>query len=241
MTEAVIVDGVRTPIARAGKDKSYYKDIRADELGALCVRELLRRNPKVDAAEIEDVIWGCANQSGEQSLNIGRMIALLAELPVEVAGTTVDRQCGSSLQAVNFAAQAIMTGAGNIAIAGGVEHMTHIPMGSGIDPNQRLLNMFPRDMFFMGLTAERLAAMYHITRQDSDAFALRSNQRAVAARQRFVEEIVKVPIGEGAVAEFDQGPRADTSWRRSRPPSSRTARSRRATRRRSATAPRRSW
>jgi acetyl-CoA acyltransferase len=211
MTEAVIVDGVRTPIARAGKDKSYYKDIRADELGALCVRELLRRNPKVDAAEIEDVIWGCANQSGEQSLNIGRMIALLAELPVEVAGTTVDRQCGSSLQAVNFAAQAIMTGAGNIAIAGGVEHMTHIPMGSGIDPNQRLLTMFPRDMFFMGLTAERLAAMYHITRQDSDAFALRSNQRAVAARQRFVEEIVKIPIGEGAVAEFDQGPRADTS------------------------------
>jgi acetyl-CoA acyltransferase len=211
MTEAVIVDGLRTPIARAGKDKSYYKDIRADELGAVCVRELLRRNPQVDAAEIEDVIWGCANQSAEQSLNIGRMIALLAELPVEVAGTTVDRQCGSSLQALNFAAQAIMTGAGNVAIAGGVEHMTHIPMGSGLDPNERLLTMFPRDMFFMGLTAERLAAMYHVTRQNSDAFSLRSNQRAVAARERFAGEIVKVSIGEGTVAEFDQGPRADTS------------------------------
>ncbi len=210
MTEAVIVDGVRTPIARAGKDKSYYKDIRADELGALCVRELLRRSPQVNPAEIEDVIWGCANQSAEQSFNLGRMIALLAGLPVEVAGTTVDRQCGSSLQALNFAAQAIMTGAGDIAIAGGVEHMTHIPMGSGLSPNNRMLEMFPRDMFFMGLTAERLAAMYHIKRQDADAFSLRSNQRAVAARARFAEEIVKVPI-EGALAEVDQGPRADTS------------------------------
>jgi acetyl-CoA acyltransferase len=211
MTEAVIVDGVRTPIARAGKDRSYYNNIRADDLGAICVRELLRRNPKVNPAEIEDVVWGCANQSAEQSFNLGRMIALLAELPIEVAGATVDRQCGSSLQALNFAAQAIMTGAGEIAIAGGVEHMTHIPMGSGLSPNNRLLTMFPRDMLFMGLTAERLAAMYHITREQADAFALRSNQRAVAARQRFAEEIVKVPIGEGALAEVDQGPRADTN------------------------------
>jgi acetyl-CoA acyltransferase len=211
MTEVVIVDGVRTPIARAGKDKSYYQDIRADDLGAICVCELLRRNSKVDPREIEDVVWGCANQSGEQSFNIGRMIALLAELPVEVAGTTVDRQCGSSLQALNFAAQEIMTGAGDIAIAGGVEHMTHIPMGSGLSPNNRLLKMFPRDMFFMGLTAERLAAMYHIRREDADAFALRSNQRAIAARARCAEEIVKVPIGEGTFAEIDQGPRAETS------------------------------
>jgi acetyl-CoA acyltransferase len=211
MIEAVIVDGVRTPIARAGKDRTYYNDIRADDLGAICVRELLRRNPKINPAEIEDVVWGCANQSAEQSFNLGRMIALLAQLPVEVAGTTVDRQCGSSLQALNFAAQAIMTGAGEIAIAGGVEHMTHIPMGSGLSPNNRLLTMFPRDMLFMGLTAERLAAMHHITRQQADAFALRSNQRAIAARDRFAEEIVKVPIREGAMAEVDQGPRADTS------------------------------
>jgi acetyl-CoA acyltransferase len=211
VTDVVIVDGLRTPIARGGKDKSYYKDIRADELGALCIKELLRRNSKVDPREIEDVVWGCANQSGEQGLNLGRMVALLAELPVEVAGTTVDRQCGSSLQALNFAAQAIMTGAGDIAIAGGVEHMTHIPMGAGLSPNNRLLEMFPRDMFFMGLTAERLAAMYHIRREDADAFALRSNQRAVAARARFAEEIVPVAIGDGATAEVDQGPRADTN------------------------------
>jgi len=105
MREVVIVDGIRVPIGKAGKDKGYYKDIRADDLGAICIRRLLEKNPKLDPKEIEDVVWGCANQSGEQGLNVGRMIGLLAGLPVEVAGTTIDRQCGSSLQAVNFAAQ----------------------------------------------------------------------------------------------------------------------------------------
>jgi acetyl-CoA acetyltransferase family protein len=209
--EVVIVDGVRTPIGRAGKDKGYYKDIRADDLAVLCVRRLLERNPKLNPAEIEDVFFGCANQSGEQGLNIGRMIALLAGLPVEVAGTTIDRQCGSSLQAVNSAAQAIMTGAGDIAIAGGVESLTHVPMGSGIVPNPKLLDMFPRDMFFMGLTAERLAEMYKITRQQADAFSLRSNQRAIGARERFKEEIVPVKLPDGATVDVDQGPRAETS------------------------------
>jgi acetyl-CoA acyltransferase len=211
MHEVVIVDGVRTPIARAGADRSYYKDIRADDLGVFCVRRLLERAPSVDPAEIEDVVWGCANQTAEQSLNVGRMIALLSGLPVTVAGTTVDRQCGSSLQAVNFAAQEIMCGAGDITIAGGVEHMTHIPMGAGVSPNDRLLDMFPRDMFFMGLTAERLATMYGITREQSDAFALRSNQLALAARERFKEEIVPVKLSEGTSVAIDQGPRADTS------------------------------
>ena len=211
MREVVIVDGVRTPIGRAGRDQAYYKDIRADELGVICVKRLLERNPALNPAEIEDVIWGCANQSGEQSLNIGRMIGLLSGLPVEVAGTTIDRQCGSSLQAVNFAAQAIMAGAGEIAIAGGVEHMTRIPMGSGVNPNPRLLEMFPPDMFLMGMTAERLAGMYKITRAASDEFALRSNQRAVAARERFKHEIVPVQLPNGQVAELDQGPRAETT------------------------------
>ncbi len=211
MREVVIVDGVRTPLGRGSKDKGYYKDIRADDLATLCVRRLMERNPKVNPAEIEDVVWGCANQSGEQGFNIGRMIALLAGLPVEVAGVTLDRQCGSSLQAINFAAQEIMTGAGEAAIAGGVEHMGHIPMGAGLAPNNKLLDMFPRDMFFMGLTAERLAEMYKITREQSDAFALRSNQRAIAARERFKQEIVPVTIGEGVTVDTDQGPRADTS------------------------------
>jgi fatty acid oxidation complex beta subunit FadA len=209
--EVVVVDGIRTPIGRASKDKGYYRDIRADDLATLCVRRLLEKNPKVNPAEIEDVVWGCANQTGEQGFNVGRMIGLLAGLPVEVAGTTLDRQCGSSLQAVNFAAQAIMTGAGDIAIAGGVEHMTHIPMGSGLSPNPKLLDLFPRDMFLMGLTAERLADMYQIKREQADAFSLRSNQRAIAARDRFKEEIVPVKLPDGAICELDQGPRADTS------------------------------
>ena len=92
MREVVIVDGVRVPIGKAGKDKGYYKDIRADDLGALCIRRLLEKNPKLDPKEIEDVVWGCANQTGEQGLNVGRMIGLLSGLPVEVAGTTIDRQ-----------------------------------------------------------------------------------------------------------------------------------------------------
>ncbi|MBV8137879.1 MAG: thiolase family protein [Deltaproteobacteria bacterium] len=211
MREVVVVDGVRTPIGRAARDKGYYKDIRADDLAVNCIRRLLEKNPKVNPAEIEDVVFGCANQSGEQGLNLGRMIALLSGLPVEVAGTTIDRQCGSSLQALNSAAHAIMVGAGEVAVAGGVEHMTHVPMGSGIVPNPKLLDMFPRDMFFMGLTAERLADMYKITRQQSDTFALRSNQRAVAARDRFKEEIVPIKLPDGSTVDVDQGPRAETS------------------------------
>jgi len=209
--EVVVVDGVRTPIGRAGRDKGYYKDFRADDLAVNCIRRLLEKNPKVNPAEIEDVVFGCANQSGEQGLNVGRMIGLLSGLPVEVAGTTIDRQCGSSLQALNFAAQEIMVGAGEVALAGGVEHMTHVPMGSGIVPNPKLLDMFPRDMFFMGLTAERLAEMYKITRQQSDTFALRSNQRAIAARDRFKEEIVPIKLPDGPTVDVDQGPRAETS------------------------------
>ncbi len=211
MKEVVIVDGVRTPIGKAGRDKGYYKDVRADDLGVFCVRRLLEKNPKLDPSEIEDVVWGCANPREEQGLNIGRMIALLSGLPVEVAGTTVDRQCGSSMQAMNFAAMEIMTGCGEVAIAGGVEQMTHIPMGSGISPSPKLMEMFPQDMFFMGLTAERLAEMYKIKREDADRFALRSNQRAVAARERFKEEIVPVKLPDGNTVDVDQGPRAETS------------------------------
>jgi len=211
MREVVIVDGVRTPIGKAGREKGYYKDVRADDLAVNCIKRLLEKNPRLDPKEIEDVFWGCANQTGEQGLNVGRMIALLAGLPVEVAGTTIDRQCGSSLQAINSATQAIMTGCGDIAIAGGVENMTHVSMGSGISPNPKLMDMFPRDMFFMGLTAERLAEMYHITREQSDAFAMQSNLRAVAARERFKEEIVPVKLPEGTTVDVDQGPRAETS------------------------------
>jgi len=209
MTEVVIVDGIRTPIGRSNKD-GYYKDVRADDLSVTCVRRLLERNKKLDPAEIEDVVWGCANQSGEQGLNIGRMVALLAGLPVEVAGTTVDRQCGSGLQAINFAAYEIMTGNADVTVAGGVEQMSHVPVGSGLLPNTKLLDLFPQDMFVMGLTAERLAGMYKIAREQADAFSLRSHQRAIAARERFKEEIAPVRLDSGLI-DVDQGPRPDTN------------------------------
>jgi acetyl-CoA acetyltransferase family protein len=210
MREVVIVDGIRTPIGRASKE-AYYKDIRADDLGVACVRRLLERNRKLDPAQIEDIVWGCANQSGEQGLNLGRMIALLSGLPVEVAGTTVDRQCGSSLQAVNFAAYEIMSGAAEVTVAGGVEHMSHVPMGAGLMPNPKMLDLFPQDMFVMGLTGERLATMYGISREQADEFSLRSHQRALAARERFKEEIVPVRLDAERVVDTDQGPRPDTS------------------------------
>ncbi len=211
MRDVVIIDAVRTPIGRAGRDQAYFKDVRGDELGVACVKRLLERTPALDPAEIEDLIWGCANQSGEQSLNIGRMIGLLAGLPVEVAGTTVDRQCGSSLQAVNFGTQAILSGAGDVIIAGGVENMSHVPMGAGVNPNPKLLELYPPEMYVMGMTAERLAEMYGITRAQSDAFALRSNQRAIAARDRFKHEIVPIAVPGGATVDTDQGPRAETT------------------------------
>ena len=211
MREVVIVDGVRTPIGKAGREKGYYKDVRADDLAVNCVKRLLEKNPKLDPKEIEDVVWGCANQTGEQGLNVGRMIGLLAGLPVEVAGTTIDRQCGSSLQAINSATQAIMTGCGDIAIAGGVENMTHIAMGSGISPNPKLMEMFPQRHVFHG--ADGGAARRHVSHhsQQADAFSLRSNQRAVAARDRFKEEIVPVKLPDGASVDVDQGPRAETT------------------------------
>jgi acetyl-CoA acyltransferase len=211
MREVVIVDAIRTPIGRAGRDQAYYKEVRGDDLGVACIKRLLEQNPVLNPAEIEDVVWGCANQSGEQSLNIGRMTGLLAGLPVEVAGTTVDRQCGSSLQAVNFGAQEIMCGAGEVVIAGGVENMSHVPMGAGVNPNPKLLEMFPPEMYVMGMTAERLAEMYKITRAQADAFALRSNQRAVAARERFKQEIVPIALPGAVTVDVDQGPRAETT------------------------------
>jgi len=207
----VIVDAVRTAIARAGVDRSPLKNIRADDLGVRCVTAIRERNPALDPAEIEDVVFGCANQSGEQSLNLARMIGLLSGLPVDVAGTTVDRQCGSGLQAINTATHAILAGAGDVAIAGGVESMTRVPMGTGMDPNQRLFTMYPPELAVMGLTAERLAEMHGVTRIEADRFALRSNQRAIAARERFREEILPITLEDGAVFDTDQGPRADTS------------------------------
>ncbi len=215
MRDVVVVDAVRTPIGKGHPEKGLFREVRADDLGVHCVRALLARN-RFDPATIEDVVWGCANQQGEQGINVARMIALLAGLPVEVPGTTVDRQCGSSLQAVNFAAYEIMTGNAEVAIAGGVEHMGHVPMGAGANPNPRLFELVPPESAFMGQTAELLAERKGVTREDADRFALRSNQRAVAAARegRFRDEIVPVPLPGGGTADTDQGPRADTTLER---------------------------
>ncbi len=216
MREAVIVDAVRTPIARAHADKGWFKDIRSDELGVIVIRELLKRT-NVDPGLIEDVVLGCANQTGEQAMNIGRYIAIMAGLPFEVAAQTINRQCASSMTAVHSAAQAIMTGCGDIFIAGGVESMTHLPEGAGADLNPKRFQFVDRSSSSMGLTAENLAGIYNISRQEQEEFTLRSHQKAIAAQEegRFKAEMVpvKVPSNNGGkeLIDRDQNPRSYTS------------------------------
>ncbi|PZR98105.1 MAG: 3-oxoadipyl-CoA thiolase [Candidatus Chloroheliales bacterium] len=231
--EAVIVAAVRTPVGRYG---GALKDVRPDDLAALVIKELLDRS-KIDPATIEDVILGCANQAGEDNRNVARMAALLAGLPVEVAGNTVNRLCGSGLQAINDAAHAIQRGDGDTFIAGGTESMTRAPFVMGKPEagyprgnvtmydttiGWRFTNPKLAEMYYpysMGETTENVAERYQISREDQDAFALQSQQRAVAAIQdgRLGEEIVPVPIpaakkGQSATLfEVDEHPRADSS------------------------------
>ena len=230
MQEAVILSAVRTPI---GRYAGSLKDARPDDLAALVIAEATRR-ANIDPASIEDVLLGCANQAGEDNRNVARMALLLAGLPVEVAGQTINRLCGSGLQAINSAAQAIATGAGDTFVAGGVESMTRAPFVLGkIDSafsrsmnlqdttlgwrfiNPRLASI--HHPYSMGETAENVADRAKISRADQDAFALRSHQRAVAAQQagRFKEEIVPVSIpqkkGDATIVAADEQPRADTT------------------------------
>jgi acetyl-CoA acetyltransferase family protein len=216
MREAVIVDAVRTPIARAHPEKGWFKDIRSDELGVIVIRELLRRT-KIDAGQIEDVILGCATQSGEQAMNITRYIAIMAGLPFGVAAQTINRQCASGMTAVHSAAQAIMAGYGDVFIAGGIESMTHLPEGAGAELNPKRFEFVDRSSSSMGLTAENLAEMYNISREEQEKYALRSHQKAIAAQEqgRFRDEIVpvEVPLKNGGkkLIDRDQNPRSYTS------------------------------
>jgi len=216
MREAVIVDAVRTPIARAHPDKGWFKDIRSDELGVIVIRELLKRT-NVDPKQIEDVVLGCANQTGEQAMNVARYIAIMAGLPFEVAAQTINRQCASSMTAVHSAAQAIMTGCGHIFIAGGIESMTHLPEGAGADLNPKRFQFVDRSSSSMGLTAENLAEMYNISRREQEEFASRSHRKAIAAQEegRFKDEMVPVEItsddGNKKLIDSDQNPRPYTS------------------------------
>ncbi len=216
MQEAVIVDAVRTPIARAHPEKGWFKDIRSDELGIIVVRELLNRT-KIDAAQIEDVILGCATQTGEQAMNIARYIAIMAGLPFGVAAQTINRQCASGMTAVHSAVQAIMAGCGDVFIGGGVESMTHLFEGASADLNPKRFDFVDRSSSSMGLTAENLAEMYNISRQEQEKYAFMSHQKAIAAQAKgkFTDEIVpvEVPLQNGSkkLIDSDQNPRAYTS------------------------------
>jgi 3-oxoadipyl-CoA thiolase len=232
MKEVVIVDAVRTPI---GKYKGALKSIRPDDLGAIVIKALLDRNPNLPPDQIEDVIFGNANQAGEDNRTVARMSALLAGLPITVGGTTINRLCGSGLDAVIYAARSIAVGEGDIYIAGGTESMTRAPYVMAkpeVDfprgsmelhdttigwrfTNKKLAEMYGADS--MPQTAENVAQRYSITREEQDEFALRSQQRAKRAmeNERFANEIVPVRFidrkGNVVVVTKDEHPRPDTS------------------------------
>ncbi len=232
MAEAVIVSAVRTPIGRA--NKGVLKDVRADDLAAIAVKAAVERVPQLDRSLIEDVILGCAFPEGEQGMNLARLVGALAGLPETAGGVTVNRFCASSLQAFNMAAQNIMLGLGDVIVAGGIESMSRVPMG-GFNPSfnprlmptrdgEKLSSPYPpceleyalSSYIPMGMTAENLAREHHISREEQDAFALRSHQRALAAIDQgiFAREIVPVPLPNGSVMDTDEGPRRDTSLER---------------------------
>lgn len=214
MREAVIVEGVRTPI---GRRKGMFSNIRPDELAAITLREVVRR-AGISPAEVDDVIMGCVTQSGEQAGDIARVAALMADYPIEVPGTTIDRQCGSSQQAVHFAAQAIISGDMDVVVASGVENMTRVPMGSnyqGATFSSQLTDRY--EMIHQGLSAERIADKWGFSRLEMDEYALESHKRAIKAQEegRFEREIVPVEVvdedGQKRIVTKDEGPRKETS------------------------------
>jgi acetyl-CoA acyltransferase len=176
----VIVAAVRTPVARAHAERGMFRDVRADDLSADIMRAVLERADVSDHL-VEDINWGCVRQEGEQGYDVARQAALIAGLPVEVPAVTVNRNCGSSLQALNQAAANIMAGLDDIQIAGGVEHMHHAPMDDGYEASPRYLFRHSAGTLHMGLIAENLARKFDIGRAEQDAWALRSHQRAAAA------------------------------------------------------------
>jgi acetyl-CoA acyltransferase len=225
MPEPVIVSAVRTPIGRA--PKGALSTTRPDDLAALALNGALQRVPGLDPTEIEDVILGCAQPEGEQGWNIARFAALRAGLPVEVPGVTVNRLCASGLEAIVQADLRIRTGGNRVVIAGGVESMSLLPFG-GLkpSPNPWLAEHYPASLLTMGLTAERVARRFGISRQDQDDFAHLSHQKALAAQAagRFSDELIPVTVttavpgtktGKPTITETlfsaDEGPRTDTS------------------------------
>ena len=223
MREVVIASSVRTPVGKAFK--GTLRSTRPDELAAVAITGALERVPQVDRKEIEDVILGCAMPEAEQGMNVARIASLRAGLPVEVSAMTINRFCSSGLQAIAMAAERIMAGGAEVIVAGGVESMTMIPMGGHkVSPNPWLVDHYPDAYLSMGLTTERLAKRFGITREQADEFSLRSHKNAIAAIQagKFDDETVPVPVSfttpNGAkpkrmeiTFKVDEGPRAETS------------------------------
>ncbi len=215
-TTPVIVACCRTAIGRAHPEKGVFRRVRGDELAAAAVRAVVERSG-VDPGSIDDVVLGATQQRGELGGNVARCVGLMAGLPLATAGVTINRLCGSSLQAVAQAAHAIAAGAADVQVVGGVEHMQHLPMESAVDIHPRVLARTSRGMLSMGLTAEHLAAAHGISRREQEDYALESHARAAAATDAglFTDEIVPV-IGHddsGSVVEvwLDQSIRSDAS------------------------------
>jgi acetyl-CoA acyltransferase len=219
MRHAVIVSAVRTAVGRA--PNGALKTVRPDDMGAIVIGEALKRAPGIDPAEIDDVILGCAMPEAEQGLNVARIASLRAGVPVSASAVTVNRFCSSGLQAIAYGAERIMCGFGEVVVAGGTESMSLVPMGGNkISPNPSLVESYPDVYLNTGLVAENHVHDYNISREEQDAFALRSHQRALAAIDggRFVDEIVPltfdvVDAGGRRSITFsqDEGPRRDTS------------------------------
>jgi acetyl-CoA acyltransferase len=224
MQDAFVISAVRTPVGKA--PRGTLRTTRPDDLGAIAVRGALDRVPQLDPRQIDDVIIGCAMPEAEQGMNMARIISLRAGLPVEAAAMTINRYCASGLQSIALAAERIRGGGADVIVAGGAESMSLVPFGGNkISINPWLAENYPASYLSMGLTAERVAKHYEISREESDAFALRSHQKALAAIQagKFADEIVPVPVTMSAVDTrgkpqlheqmfaMDEGPRTDTS------------------------------
>jgi acetyl-CoA acyltransferase len=223
MREVVIVSSVRTPVGRAFK--GTLRTTRPDELGAIAIKGAIERVPQLDPKEIEDVILGCAMPEAEQGMNVARIAALRAGLPVDTSAMTINRFCSSGLQSIAMAAERIGSGGAEVIVAGGTESMSMIPMGGHkISPNPYLVDHYPDAYLSMGLTAERLAQRFGITREQADEFSLHSHQKALAAIQagKFEDETIPVPVSftapngtkpkrQDISFKTDEGPRADTS------------------------------
>jgi acetyl-CoA acyltransferase len=223
MREVVIASAVRTPVGRAYK--GGLRATRPDDIAAVAIKGALARVPQLDAKEIEDVILGCAMPEAEQGMNVARIASLRAGLPVECSAMTINRFCSSGLQSIAMAAERIMSGSADVILAGGVESMTMIPMGGNkVSANPWLIQNYPDAYLSMGLTAERLAKRFGISREQADEFSLQSHQKALAAiaAGKFNDEVVPVPVSfttpngskpKRIDMEFkmDDGPRADTS------------------------------